>query len=141
MNKEEESKIDTIIHHNSKNKTHDEIKHMYVDYKGGSMYFNTLYNVLVHYKKRYGFDLSEIVVIGCDFVYKKNQDTFYSELPNTKARNDPLLRWGKEGLQNEINKSYDNCRQGNVHIYNASLQDETNLPYPRFTEYLKKNPA
>lgn len=135
MNEEEESKIKTIIHHNFEN-IYYELNHMYVVPEWGSMYFNTLYNLLVNYKKRYASNLSEIVVIGCDFVYKKDKDTFYSELPNNKARNDPLLLWGKEGMQKEINKSHDNCTQRNVRIYNASLQEETNLSYPRFTDYL-----
>lgn len=101
----------------------------YLDYKTGTMFLNIVYYFL-HEHTSPSF---EMVVVGFDMVYNKDGDTFYT---SPKARNDPLLLWGREGLNAELRNSWDVFQKRNVRIRNASLQSETSLPYPRFTEYL-----
>jgi hypothetical protein len=115
------------VHH-----CHDDYEHLYLDYKCGTMFLNVIYNMLLHHNKPY-----DLVVIGCDFMYNKDGDTFYSSEPGNKARNDPLMLWGKQGLKNELNNSqtqYD--KRKDVNIYNASVNN-TLLPYKRFVKHLK----
>jgi hypothetical protein len=96
----------------------------------GTMYFNVIYNLL----RSHGTDAS-VVVIGCDMIYTKNGDTFYSSEKNSKARNDPLNRWGDENLTKECNNSDAMFAKYGNPIMNASTH-KTRLPYTKFTKHL-----
>lgn len=61
------------------------------------MFLNVLY-YLLHFKVE---KVEKIVVIGCDMIYSKEGDTFYSDLKISKASNDPINKWGKKGLDIE----------------------------------------
>ena len=74
-----------------------------------------------------------MVVVGFDMVYKKDGDAFYS---SPKSRNDPLLKWGRVKLNEELQNSWYQFKKHGIRISNAS-KEETNLPYPRFTEHLR----
>ena len=122
--KSELSKLSVIRHTLS-----DNYIHFYKNYKGGTMFLNVLYYLLMTYKN------FELVVIGCDMIYKKNGDTFYSNSQESKARNDPLIAFGEQGLNEELHNSLMNYNKHNIKISNASIND-TRLPYPRFTKYI-----
>lgn len=95
--------------------------------KHTTMFFNVLYYYLFQGVYR------EIVVIGCDMTYKSpNGDTFYSNEPNSKAKNDPLNQLGETGLTTECTHAWELCQMKNVSVYNASKSTETRLLFPRF---------
>jgi hypothetical protein len=97
------------------------------------MFLNVIYSLL----KSHGTNAS-VVVIGCDMIYTKSGDTFYSSKKESKARNDPLLKWGDDGLTAEcINSEKMFEKYGNA-IMNASTY-QTRLPYSKFNEHLKSN--
>lgn len=116
---------EVIIHKSDK-----EIAQYYVDFKGGTMFLNTLY-YLLHFKK-----LEKVVVIGCDMIYSKKGDTFYSDLKISKASNDPINKWGEKGLNNELMNSLNQFKKHNVTILNAS-ENDTRLLYPKFRHHLQ----
>jgi hypothetical protein len=127
-NDSEKKQMGNIVKHDFNNHKYS---HLYVDYLGGTMLFNVLYYYLIHYPRKY-----EIALIGTDLIYKQNGDTFYSKLSESKARNDPLLKYGEKGLNAELQ----NClslynKSGNI-IYNASPY-ESRLPFKRFLKYMK----
>lgn len=103
---------------------------LYGNKKCGTMFLNLIYSIL----RAYG-DKCEVVVIGCDMIYTKSGDTFYSHEKISKARNDPLLLWGEEGLTKECNQSYNQFKKYGGTILNAST-NATRLPYPKFTAHL-----
>lgn len=101
--------------------------------KKSTMFFNVLYHYIYDsYLKKYPL---HVVVVGCDMIYKKEQDTFYSHTRESKAKNDPINRLGVQNLNNESNHSLNLCRSQHVDIYNASMY-ESRLPYPRFRIHL-----
>lgn len=99
----------------------------YKDYKGGTMFLNIVYDYLMNYPSPF-----EMVVVGFDMVYRKDGDTFYADTLRSKARNDPLLKWGRDGLNAELQNSWEHFKKRDTPIFNGSLQTETSLPYPRF---------
>jgi hypothetical protein len=105
-------------------------KDLYLNYKGGTMFLNTIYDKLKNNPNNF-----QLVVIGCDMMYNREGDTFYSNIPGNKARNDPLLLWGEEGLNAELENSLLNYNKYGKSITNASTH-ESRLPYPRFVEHL-----
>jgi hypothetical protein len=110
------------------------MRHFYLNYgktKVTTMFFNALYYLLTQHV--YSFS---VVVVGCDMIYKKNGDTFYSHLNISKATNDPVNKYSDEELSNElknIQKQYD---YHSCDISNASLMSETRLPFRRFSDYM-----
>ena len=68
-------------------------------------------------------------------IYKKEKDTFYSDIPGNKAANDPIIRLGDEQLNDELVHSLKLCKSNQIDIYNAS-EHESRLPYPRFRNHL-----
>ena len=105
------------------------ISEKYLKYNGGTMFLNIMYYILV--EKMY----YEVVVIGCDMIYTKQGDTFYSDLSANKARNDPLNKYGDTGLNNELEHCRKQYQQHNVKLYNASNY-ESRLTFDRFTDHL-----
>ena len=116
--------IDSYLHRFMKQKNYSDY---YNNYKGGTMFLNIIYNYL------HNFDRFEMVVVGFDMVYKKDGDALYS---SPKSRNDPLLKWGRVKLNEELQNSWYQFKKHGIRISNAS-KEETNLPYPRFTEHLR----
>lgn len=105
------------------------ISEKYLKYNAGTMFLNIMYYILV--KKMY----YEVVVVGCDMIYTKQGDSFYSDLPESKAKNDPLNKYGETGLNNELEHCCKQYKQYNVNLYNASNY-ESRLPFERFTDHL-----
>ena len=97
--------------------------------KNTTMFFNTLYHYVF-------YGVKDVVVVGCDMMYTKSGDTFYSNKPGHKAQNDPLVRLGDENLNKECRHSYEMCKKYNINIRNAS-RAKSRLPYPRLTQYSK----
>ena len=98
--------------------------------KRTTMFFDVIYCIL----KTYG-ENADVVVIGCDMIYTKNGDTFYSHLNVSKARNDPIINLGEAGLNAELLHSLKMYDKYGYSIKNASTY-ETRLPYPKFRMYL-----
>lgn len=117
---------EVIIHNSDK-----EIAQYYIDFKDGTMFLNVLY-YLLHFKKS-----EQVVVIGCDMIYSKEGDTFYSDLKISKALNDPINKWGKKELNRELLNSHNQFKKRNISILNAS-ERETRLPYAKFKEHLQE---
>jgi len=97
-----------------------------------TMFFNVLYHYIydAHVHK---YPL-HIVVIGCDMIYSKEKDTFYSHIEGNKAKSDPINRLGVVNLDKECNHSFVVSKLHNVELYNAS-EKNSRLPYPRFTNH------
>jgi len=70
--------------------------------RGGTMFFNVLYSLLDRHKSKQ----MRVAVIGCDFIYRKDGDTFYSDREESKAQNDPLLRYSLDELREESEHCY-----------------------------------
>lgn len=98
---------------------------------GGTMLFNTLYYLL--HKNNTPIT---VVVVGTDMIYKKQGDTFYSHLPQSNASNDPVIKYSDEELKEELLHIQNLYRERNHTLLNASDQQETRLPFPRFTQHL-----
>lgn len=97
-----------------------------------TMFFNVLYHYIYDsYVNKYNL---HVVVIGCDMIYTKDKDTFYSHIPGNKAKNDPINRLGVVSLDKECNHSFIVSKMYNVELYNAS-DNKSRLPYPRFTNH------
>lgn len=95
--------------------------------KQTTMFFNVLYYYL--YQGCY----DEIVVVGCDMIYRSSKgDTFYSNELNSKAKNDPLNNLGETGLTKECAHVWELSQTRNVSVYNASESTETRLLFPKF---------
>lgn len=99
-----------------------------------TMFLNIIYHYIYNHiiEKKHHL---HIVVIGCDMIYKKEKDTFYSDIPGNKAANDPIIRLGDERLNDELVHSLKLCKSNQIDIYNAS-EHESRLPYPRFRNHL-----
>jgi len=97
---------------------------------GGTMFFNLLYYLVHKYKHPI-----TVVVVGNDMIYRKEGDTFYSHLPNSKAKNDPINKWNEQELSDELLHIQSLYQQNNHTLLNASDQEQTKLPFPRFTAY------
>ena len=97
-----------------------------------TMFFNVLYHYIydAHVHK---YPL-HIVVIGCDMIYSKEKDTFYSNVEGNKAKSDPINRLGVVNLDKECNHSFVVSKLHNVELYNAS-EKNSRLPYPRFINH------
>ena len=97
-----------------------------------TMFFNVLYHYIHDsYVNKYPL---HVVVIGCDMMYAKEKDTFYSHIDGNKAKNDPINRLGIVNLDKECNHSFVVSKLYRVELYNAS-EKRSRLPYPRFTEH------
>jgi hypothetical protein len=69
-------------------------------------------------------------------IYKQQGDTFYSHMPISKARNDPVNKYNDEQIAEEL-QNIQKLYQENQHtLLNASEQEESKLPFRRFTEHL-----
>ena len=89
------------------------------------MFLNIIYDYLMNYPKEF-----DMIVVGFDMVYKQNGDTFYKHVKGSKSRNDPLLKWGHEGLRKELEHRWTHFKNNDqVSIRNGSLQLDTSLPY------------
>lgn len=108
-----------------------DLKQLHINRKGGTMFFNVIYNLL----RSHGSEAS-VVVIGCDMIYTKSGDTFYSDKKGSKARNDPLCLWGDEGLTNECANSHEMFKKYGNPIMNASTY-KTRLPYAKFENHFQ----
>jgi len=95
----------------------------------GTMFLNVIYYHLLNNSP------CEVVVIGCDMIYSKSGDTFYSSQKNNKARNDPLLLYGEQGLAKQLKHSKQQFEKYNCKIFNASTS-VSRLPYQLFTKHL-----
>jgi hypothetical protein len=102
---------------------------------GGTMIFNTLYYLWSKYDNPI-----TVVVIGTDMVYKQQGDTFYSHIPTSKARNDPVNKYTDKELAEELQHVQMLYQEKQHTLLNASEQKESRLPFRRFTEHLKKPP-
>ena len=131
-NKEEKTKFETIVH-NEKMARCTKIFDQYVHYKGGTMFFNTMYYILLKSEAN-----SAVVVIGCDMIYNKNGDTFYSNMEGSKAKNDPIIRYGEKGLEIEINNCKTLFEAKNIKLYNASTLT-SRLTFNRFDIHLQNS--
>ena len=103
---------------------------LYIKINGGTMFLNVIYSLL----RSHGTNAS-VVVIGCDMIYTKSGDTFYSHEKESKARNDPLLLWGEAGLAAECINSNEMFQKYGNPIMNASTY-QTRLPYLKFVQHL-----
>jgi len=103
---------------------------MYYECKCGTMFLNVIYSLLGSYGSE-----ANVVVVGCDMIYTKNGNTFYSDRPESRAKNDPLRTWGETGLTKECEVSLEQYQKYGGTIRNASTC-ESRLPYPRFTDHL-----
>lgn len=120
----------TSIHHYNNGGLRD----LYLRFRrGGTMFFNVMYSLLSRAEEP-----SQFVVVGCDFIYEKFDDTFYSDRPESKAAADPLLRYTPEELTEEAQHCYclfESATKGPHFVLNAS-QYESLLGWPRFTDHL-----
>ena len=77
-----------------------------------------------------------VAVVGCNMIYKKDGDTFYSHLKISKAKNDPINKFSDEELANEllnIQQWYDAL---GCDVRNASTMTQTRLPFKKFIDYI-----
>jgi len=107
----------------------DTSNHLYKNPTKTTMFCNIMYYYIHKHP-------CEIVIVGCDMMYSKSGDTFYSHLKTSKASNDPILRLGEKGLNDELDHCYDMCKKYAVIVHNASVE-KTRLPFPRFTDHLR----
>lgn len=126
--KEIHEKMKIITHiqnlHNFKHLVHNKHKN------SSTMLFNVLYYLLTN-----NIDQFTATIIGCDMIYKKNGDTFYSHLPISKASNDPINKFTDKELSNELKNIERLYKKHSCIINNASESKETRLPYDRFSAY------
>ena len=107
-------------------------------YRGKStMLFSVLHHYITEHIKSI-INIDHIVVIGCDLIYSKQGDTFYSDKGYSKARNDPTLMYTDRQLKKELDNIKNICDSiKGCDIFNASTF-ETRLPFDRFIDYLKQ---
>ena len=129
--KEEETHFQTILHTCEMAKI-QKISEKYIHYKAGTMFLNVMYYILV--KKVY----SDVVVVGCDMIYNKQGDTFYSDLEQSRAKNDPVNKYGEDGLNKELENCKNQFKQHKKKLFNASTS-ESRLTFDRFTKHIESN--
>jgi mannosyltransferase OCH1-like enzyme len=126
---DEEIKQMNVVNHHGNNLKY---RHLYVTKNDKStMLFNILYYLYVHNEKPF-----TVSIIGSDMIYKKNGDTFYSNLEISKAQNDPVNKFLEIELKNELDNIYKLYENRGCEVLNASYQEETRLPFKRFLDYL-----
>ena len=116
-------------------KIHSDFDESTILYKqsNSTMFFNVLYHYI--YDAYVNKSPLHIVVIGCDMIYSKDKDTFYSDIKGNKATSDPINRLGVVNLDKECKHSFMVSQLHHVELYNAS-EKKSRLPYPRFTNHL-----
>lgn len=106
--------------------------HLYKENRGGgTMLFNTLYYLLQKYD-----DPITVVVVGVDMIYNQQGDTFYSHMPTSKAKNDPVNKYNDKQLSEELQHIQKLYQEKQHTLLNASEQKETRLPFHKFIEHL-----
>ena len=129
--KEEQTHFQTILHTCEMAKI-QKISDKYINYRHGTMFLNVMYYILV--EKVY----SDVVVVGCDMIYTKQGDTFYSDLEENRARNDPVNTYGEEGLNKELEHCKKQFNEHKIKLSNASTT-ESRLTFDRFTTHIESN--
>jgi hypothetical protein len=99
-----------------------------------TMFFDVLY--YLHAKHAKHGDQFSVAVVGCNLIYKKKGDTFYSHLPISKATNDPVNKFTDKELSIELSNVQKLYDSRSCDIWNASTMEGTRLPFKRFHDYL-----
>lgn len=87
--------------------------------------------------------LTEVVFIGCDMMYRNHDDTFYNYVVGHKARPDIVLAYDNDfdRVALEFQDKFNQTDPSQLMFYNASEQ-ETRLPFLRFRNHLPvENPC
>jgi len=108
----------------------DDHVRLYRDPERTTMLFNVL---LFHIHRQ---DYNNIRVVACDMQYRREGDTFYSDEPGSRARNDPLNTLGASGITRECDNVIRQANTRGTQVTNASTK-VSRLTLDRFTDHLR----